>query len=497
MENIIASYYRDYVGSSEGFEIFHNQVLNMPRDAFEGAGLSKLQTLAYYLLSIKNFVSPNGNNYKEILNLIASNLDSLPENSLRDQDLEQRYFHFIDIDEHYDDEGRMFRHLMGLCAFFGMIKSLSKTKKIILFDRCEDFISLNADNVQDFANNLSLNINIKDNDFIKHLEGLPDIRPDADYRPTLGILKYMEAIERPVTTFELSVLLGRVDNLQKEYLIIQRALDIGRQFSSIERNAQQQEFFRAMGWVDSQGNLFVYKSSQQPWFKFRTYLLLLIDFNLIIHNKVTNSFLLTDSAKALLGDLPANVLDLNRVINKLNLDSGTMSDMTMKDILIKTNLDTLTALVAQRDFVEQVNKYSLNNPIIRNNKRARNQFIAELAKIRENYQCQAGSVTFEGQNGRRYVEAHHIIEFSKGGPDVLENLLAIGPTPHTQLHRGSDRAIRDMYINLMNRGAINYGLFETMADKYHCLTRENVDFLVSKGLISSDQQRELLSKIQA
>lgn len=494
-ESIISNYYKTFANTEKGFEDFHNTVINMPRDAFEGAGLSKLQTLAYYLLSIENVVSSTGNNYKEIMKLIAQHITSMQENQFRDPVLEHRYFCFANIDEHYSNEGRMFRHLMGLCAFFGMIKSLTRNRKVILFDRCRDFVTLQPDKIQDFANNISLNINIQNNDFINQLEGLPEIKNNADYRPTLGILKYMSSINRPVTAFELSILLGRVDNLQTESLIIDRAINVGKQFSSVEQNHQRQEFFRAMGWIDKDGNLFSYSSSQQPWFKFKTYLLLLLDFKLIEHNDTTNTYSLTNSAKDLLGDLPANILDLNRLINKLNLDSGTTSDITMKDILIKTNMETLTHLIAQPEFVDKVNRHSLNNPIIRNNKRVRNQFIAELAKIRENYQCQAGTMTFEGQSGRNYVEAHHIIEFSKGGPDILENLLSLGPTPHMQLHRGSDRAIQDMYIQLLTRGAIKIELFEKMVDQYDCLTDDHLELLMHKGLISMQQRQNLHEKI--
>lgn len=193
--------------------------------------------------------------------------------------------------------------------------------------------------------------------------------------------------------------------------------------------------------------------------------------------------------------MPAAVIDLNKLINKLDLDGGNVSDATMKDILIKANMNTLQALLADRNLVKTINKFVLDNPIIKKGVRVRNQFIAELARIRENYQCQAGTTTFERQDGRNYVEAHHIIEFSKGGPDVLENLLALGPTPHTQLHRGSERAIRDMYIDLMGRGAIRLELFENMIDNYNCLTEGHLDFLYTKGIISSQQKVDLMRRI--
>ncbi len=496
MVGTVRGYFKDYVDTQQGFEIFHNQVINMPRDAFGGNDLSKLQILASYLLLIKDDVNLEGYNYKQIMSLIASKIKNNEHLiKYRDIDLEQRYFTFNDIDKHYKVVGRMFRHLMGFCAFWGMLKSSARQNKIIVFSVCENFVNLQPEQIIDFTSNLSLNIDIKTNDFINNLAGIT-IKSSANYHPTLGILKYLSAIGRDATDFELSILLGRVDQLQDESIIIQRALDIGRWFTSSSRNGQQQEFFETMGWKDSQRNLFRYSSSQQPWFKFQTYLIFLIAFGLIQKNDVTNNYSLTKRAQELLGDLPASIIDLNKLINKLDLDGGNISDSTMKDILIKTNLDTLKSLLKDKELVKKVNKFVLDNPVIKKDTRVRNQFIAELARIREDYQCQAGTRTFERQDGRNYVEAHHIIEFSKGGPDILENLLALGPTPHTQLHRGSERAIRDMYIDLMSRGAIRLELFENMIDDYNCLTKSHLDFLYTKGIISSQQKIHLLNKIE-
>lgn len=495
MPGSIRSYFRDYVDTREGFELFHNQVINMPRDAFEGTGIQKLQTLASYLSSIKEYVSEEGNDYKQIMGFIANAIVRNAVNiQYRDIDLENRYFNFRDLKSHYYVMGRMFRHLMGLCAFWGIVKSLSKTKKIINFERCKDFLLLEPNQILSFTSNISLDINIKTNDFINSLTGV-NINPNANYHPTLGILKYMESIGRDVTIFELSALLGRVDNLQDEGIIIQRALDVGRQFASNDKNGQKQEFFREMGWINKSGALFVYEPSQQPWFKFRTYILFLESFGLIEKKPITGNYSITGYARSLLGDLPASVIDLNKIINKLDLDGGSISDVTMKDILIKTNIDTLNALVLDGELVKKINRFVIANPIEKDGKRYRNQFIAELARIRECYQCQAGTVTFDRQDGRNYVEAHHIIEFAKGGPDILDNLLALGPTPHTQLHRGSDRAIRDMYTHLMGRGAIHYGLFKSMVVEYRCLNASHLDLLYNKGLISNLQRSELLKFI--
>lgn len=501
MSSKIKNYFKDYVNTQENFDIFHNQIINMPRPTFSEMGLAILKVLASYLLLIEDVVSKDGNDYKEIMGLIHNKLNNriYPDSENRDIEFENNYFVFDNLDEKYNDTsdkgGRMFRHYMGLCAFWGLIKSLGRQNKIINFDNCRDFVSLTSEQVSVFTRNLSLSINIKNNDFIASLKGI-SLKNTANYHPTYAILKYINEIKRPATDFEISILLGRIDNLQDEAVILQRALDIGAQLPTEDRNSQVQFFFNEMGWKKQDGSLFPYKSSQQPWFKFQTYILFLQDFGFLEKNNITNKYILTQEAVDLLGELPANILDLNKIINKLDLISGNMSDIAMKDILIKYNLDVLKELVSKQDFIKNINIYSLMHPIYNSDgSKRRNMLLSELVRIRENYQCQAGTVTFERPDGKNYVEAHHIIEFSKGGPDILENLLALGPTPHTQLHRGSQGAVKDMYINLITRGAIKYDLFKTMVKEYTCLDPAHLDLLKDRNLISKAQKFELLEII--
>ena len=121
-------------------------------------------------------------------------------------------------------------------------------------------------------NNLMM-LNAKDNDFIKALHGIK-IDDKTDYRPAYAILRYINQINRPVTKFELSVLLGRIDSLKTETSIIERALKIG---SILPRDEQTQipYFFSNMKWKDSNNKLFSYVASQEPHFKFNSFLLFL------------------------------------------------------------------------------------------------------------------------------------------------------------------------------------------------------------------------------
>ena len=120
----ITEYYKDYLYTINGFEKFHNEVINMPRDEFSSTTFKKIRSLASYLLLTANvFNVREGHNYKEILGFIIHELinQNFPLDRNRDIELEQRYFkQDCDLDSLYDREGRMFRHLMGILAFFGV-----------------------------------------------------------------------------------------------------------------------------------------------------------------------------------------------------------------------------------------------------------------------------------------------------------------------------------------------------------------------------------------
>ena len=51
--------------------------------------------------------------------------------------------------------------------------------------------------------------------------------------------------------------------------------------------------------------------------------------------------------------------------------------------------------------------------------------------------CKNGS--FQMPNGNQYLEAHHKTWLSEGGPDILENMVALCPNCHMQEHHGMDR----------------------------------------------------------
>lgn len=58
-----------------------------------------------------------------------------------------------------------------------------------------------------------------------------------------------------------------------------------------------------------------------------------------------------------------------------------------------------------------------------------------------------GVLGFKMDNGRIFLETHHVIPLSKNGPDEKWNVVAICPNDHRRAHFGEDRAaLRDQFI---------------------------------------------------
>nr|POR04551.1 hypothetical protein BOH68_17095 [Cobetia sp. MM1IDA2H-1] len=62
------------------------------------------------------------------------------------------------------------------------------------------------------------------------------------------------------------------------------------------------------------------------------------------------------------------------------------------------------------------------------------------AKERANYQCEYPNcswIPFLDSSNKNYIETHHIIPLAMGGPDILENCIALCPGCHRQAHYSS------------------------------------------------------------
>ncbi|MEJ2249612.1 MAG: HNH endonuclease [Candidatus Lokiarchaeota archaeon] len=71
----------------------------------------------------------------------------------------------------------------------------------------------------------------------------------------------------------------------------------------------------------------------------------------------------------------------------------------------------------------------------------RNKHVRVYAKLRAGGECECcgNTAPFEKQNGRKYLEVHHIKSLSEGGKDIPMNVAAICPNCHRALHYSINR----------------------------------------------------------
>jgi hypothetical protein len=490
--NFFARYYQKYQNTLDGFFEFHNEVINMPRDQFSDTGLEKVRMLAGYLLLTEGKLSSDGVSYKDTMERIKLELNAKNYPKYRDSTLENGYFNYTNIDEQYEQEGRMFRHLMSLCDFFGFVESVSHIKKTFNYDKCREYYLSDSKLLMPIARNNLMMFDAGKNDFIKSLRSIT-IDDKTSYRPAYAIIKYISEIERPVTKFELSILLGRIDDMKKEVDILKRAIDIGKTFPKT-LNQQVTFFFEQMAWKDKKSQCFSYASSQEPYFKFNSFLLFMESFELIEYNNITGTYTLARHSKEILKDdisyLIADLEKLLQIIDDDTTDNRALNDL----ILYQRDPELLRLATEDESFVTKMNFRSINHPRLDiNGKRVRNKLIAELAKILTDYKCQyANRRIFKMPNGRYYCEAHHIIEFStENGPDVTNNLIVLGPEAHTIIHHACREDIDNVYLQLQKNGTLDIERFREMVTIYGCLTKDHIDILATKKIITSLEKNEL------
>jgi 5-methylcytosine-specific restriction protein A len=69
----------------------------------------------------------------------------------------------------------------------------------------------------------------------------------------------------------------------------------------------------------------------------------------------------------------------------------------------------------------------------------RDRMVRNYVLNRANGRCEfCGEDGFEMLNGRRYLEAHHIIGLSNNGPDTVNNVIGLCPRHHREAHFGTN-----------------------------------------------------------
>ena len=67
----------------------------------------------------------------------------------------------------------------------------------------------------------------------------------------------------------------------------------------------------------------------------------------------------------------------------------------------------------------------------------RDRMVRDHVVRRANGKCEyCGADGFLMENGRRYIEAHHIIGLGKNGPDTIANVIGLCPSHHREAHFG-------------------------------------------------------------
>lgn len=88
---------------------------------------------------------------------------------------------------------------------------------------------------------------------------------------------------------------------------------------------------------------------------------------------------------------------------------------------------------------------SVGYTVVRDNK------VREYAIQRANGSCEyCGKEGFLMSNGRRYLEAHHIIALANQGKDTVDNVIALCPEHHRQAHYGVDaESLEEQFIEIV------------------------------------------------
>lgn len=487
-----------YKGTYKKFNEFNTLVLNMPRHEFATMNVMFVKSLAILI----DGISLNDNeeiNDKKLYLLIHQYLLSGYDESIPDYIIGLFNLSLTDahsVNRYYDEiQGRKFRHLVDVMKMWGLLENAQSPKKVIVNRSvCQEFFMISKDTLESLRTKI-VAMDISDNPMFQSLKNIKRISDNGkifSYKPAISILRYMKEINRPVSKFEISNLLGViVPECKNSNELYDNAISIGKQMPS-NLSEHQKWFFEYMNWKDENGNLFRYIPSSEPDFKFKSFFLFMKDLDLIKETE-NNSLILTNYAQKLLNeDIPVDIAELERYID---IAEKSYSDKDLADLIIYNIKPSLLKYVAQNDdFITAMNIRALNNPKFdKKGKKVRNRLIAELAKVKANYTCQiSNKPTFKDEKGNNYVESHHIIEFNgEDGPDIIDNLLVISPLYHSWLHHACSEDIANLYDHIRKNNIVTIDLFKKMYDKYHCIKEKHINCLLKKKLISSIEFEEL------
>lgn len=490
--------YEKYKNSLVGFEAFNNLALNMPRPTFSNVNIDYLKSLAKVLYRI------NYDNSEDLS--IVDLYCKIHEAYVIDGDLPEyltplfnRNLSLSEARKNYSATsiGRYFRQYAEVMELWGLLKD-GDQGVTIAYDVCDEFIELNSDESESIRMKM-IAMDIEDNSCFIRLSNIKDkIRNNTifSYKPAVSILRYMDKINRPVSKFELANLLAIITpECTSEEELFDNAIKIGNMMPS-NVTEHKDWFFNYMNWKNNDGTYFNYASSQNPDFKFNSFVAFMKEYDFITQNEDL-SYELTEESLSLLHDvIPPEIVELEKYID---IAENEYSDKSLADIILKGIKPSLLYSLSQNEeFIKTMNKRSLTRPRFDNKgKKIRNRLIAELSKIRVNYTCQVSNKpTFKDVNGHNYVESHHIIEINgEDGPDIIDNLLVVSPLYHELMHHACKEELIDFYTGLRMKNVVTIDTFKTMITNYHCLEEKHIKALLNKHLISKDEYYDLVDFI--
>lgn len=494
METIYEKYKNDF----DRFVDFNKLVLNMPRPSFSNVNISYLKNLAKVLYSIN---TENNGGYKLVdlyckIHELYINGFSIPNY------LEVLFDKNISTDQarkYYSEtsNGRFFRQYAEVMEMWGLLKDYD-SNVLVDYDVCSEFIDLDDDEFESLRTKM-IAMDIIDNSCFIRLSNIRSKINDKtifSYKPAVAILRYMEQINRPVSKFEIANLLAIITpECTSEIMLMDNALKIGRMFPR-NINEHKNFFFDFMNWKNEDGSYYNYVSSQDPEFKFNSFIIFMKEYGFINQN-ADESFVLTRESIEILHDVvPPEIVELEKYIA---IAENEYSDKSLVEVILKGIKPSLLVTLAKSDeFIQTMNKRSLSRPRYDNKgKKIRNRLIAELSKIKANYTCQVSKKpTFTDVNGHNYVESHHIIEINgEDGPDIVDNLLVVGPLYHELMHHACKEELTDFYVGLRMNNIITLNTFKGMIDNYHCLQEKHIKSLFNKHLITKSEYYELVDYI--
>ena len=145
-------------------------------------------------------------------------------------------------------------------------------------------------------------------------------------------------------------------------------------------------------------------------------------------------------------DAASQTLDGNRLADEFRRlwDKGVKADKLAEESL-EVEEERLAAMTTAALLREYANRPQNKRPKRRSQETTcydRDPMVVTLRKRLAKYSCEVAgcqSVRFRTGRGEFFVEVHHLVQLSEGGPDTLENTVALCPTHHRLLHHGNQR----------------------------------------------------------